>query len=79
MAESATHDNNDDKIAEMKVKFYRLIGAIPLKANSALMSSAKYKKLVEDVKLAKRQDKKEPRDFWLLKHYDVVQVSVIHV
>lgn len=58
----------------MKKKFYEHINERPQKANSFQMSSAKYYKLIADVKAAKSGVKKN-RHYWLLKHYDVVTIN----
>jgi hypothetical protein len=42
MAESPDN-NNREKLAKMKVKFYRVLEQVPLEANSAVMI-AKYEK-----------------------------------
>ena len=59
----------------MKEKFYEYINKIPQKANSYQMSSAKYFKLMNEVKVAKSGTNKENRHYWLLRHYDVINVN----
>ncbi|XP_015187651.1 PREDICTED: KRAB-A domain-containing protein 2-like isoform X2 [Polistes dominula] len=58
-------------------KFAEKLKSLPMSPNSAHMSSVKYKKLVEEVKCAKVSKRKKPKDFWLLKHYDVIQVQKV--
>lgn len=35
----------------------------------------RYTQLLEEIRTAKKLDKKTPRDYWLLKHYDVITVG----
>ena len=43
--------------------------------NCIFLTEFTYKKLVNDVKMAKMTTKKKPRDYWLLKLYDVMIVE----
>lgn len=59
----------------IREKFSENLKKLPVSANCALMSTAKYKQLVHDVKNVKSTGRKSPSDFWLLKHYDVIEVE----
>jgi hypothetical protein len=47
-----------------------------VKENSSLLTREKLLSLIADVKKSKTSDKKVPRDYWLLQHYDVLEVQV---
>lgn len=53
----------DAKINQMKCRFYKLIGKMNLKSNSALLSVQKYDSLLQKVKDVKQNRKKIPADF----------------
>lgn len=59
----------------MKEKFYEYIYNTPKRKNSFQISSTKYSKLITEIKLAKSGMRKDRRDRWLLKHYDVMKVD----
>lgn len=56
----------------MKTKFETLLSQRDVKCNSVLLSREKYQKLIQEVKRAKVTQKKTPRIYWLLKHYDIL-------
>lgn len=43
--------------------------------NCASLSKEKYESLIEEVSQAKSRKPKQPRDYWLLKHYDVLSID----
>lgn len=58
----------------MKQKFYECVLKKPPKSNSFLISSEKYRRLIEEVRKAKN-GKKETRHYWLLRHYDILNAN----
>jgi hypothetical protein len=58
---------------KMKYKFTELINRKETKANSALLTNEKYLGLLKDVRSVKECQKKLPRDYWLLRHYDILK------
>lgn len=65
---------DDQKRDEMKEKFESLLSKRNVKENSSLLNREKLLSLIADVKRCKKTSKKVPRDYWLLKHYDVLEV-----
>lgn len=61
----------------MNEKFIDLLNQTETKMNSALLTNDKYTKLIKDVKNAKEHGKKQPRDYWLLQHYDILVIGGI--
>ena len=63
---------------EMKRKFYEQLNAKieNKKSNDSILNREKYKLLIQAIQQLKRGDrKKEPKDYQLLKWYDVVQIG----
>lgn len=67
--------SDNEKKAAMKEKFESLLNKRDLKENSSLLTREKLLSLIADVKKSKTSDKKVPRDYWLLQHYDVLEVQ----
>ncbi|GFT04357.1 uncharacterized protein NPIL_451601 [Nephila pilipes] len=67
--------SDKEKIAAMKEKFESLRNKRDAKENSSLLTREKLLSLIADVKKSKTSDKKVPRDYWLLQHYDVLEVQ----
>lgn len=61
----------------MKDRFYEEINKSRSDAakNSVFLKVERYNKLIDDVMYAKTCDKKEPRMYWLLKRYDILEVQ----
>ncbi|GFO09888.1 integrase core domain protein [Plakobranchus ocellatus] len=61
---------------EVQGRFYDKLSQVRAKAAKTFvfLTKVSYQKLVNDVKKAKTTTKKEPRDYWLLKH-DVLSVE----
>lgn len=45
-------------------------------ATSVLLTREKYDEIVDAVKLMKTNGKKSAKEYWLSKHYDVIEVSL---
>ena len=62
---------------DMQWQFYNELSKV--RANAAktvfFLTEDSNQKLVDDVKKAKTTIKKEPWDYWLVKHYDVLMVE----
>lgn len=67
--------SDNEKKAAMKEKFESLLNKRDVKENSSLLTREKLLSLIADVKKSKTSDKKVPRDYWLLQHYDVLEVQ----
>lgn len=59
----------------MEEKFESLLNKRDVKENSSLLTREKLLSLIADVKKSKTSDKKVPCDYWLLQHYDVLEVQ----
>lgn len=64
-----------DKANEMKRKFHEALNNVTVRANSALIIAVKYSNLVQECKDVKKYEKKKPKHYWLMKHYDVIEVE----
>ena len=64
-------------ILNMKQQFEDELCKMRLSAatNQFFLTETNYKKLINEVQKAKMTPKKEPRDYWLLNHYDVMIVA----
>ena len=63
---------------EMKRKFYEQLHVKikNKKSNNSFLNREKYELLIQEISQLKRGDsKKEPKDYQLLKRYDVVQIG----
>ena len=63
---------------EMKRKFYEQLDVKieNKKSNNSFLNREKYELLIQEISHLKRGDrKKEPKDYQLLKRYDVVQIG----
>lgn len=60
---------------EMRSRFESAINRQKLRSNSCRFSRAKYDALIDDVLRVKREGCKIPRDYWLLKRYDVWELG----
>ncbi|XP_055947020.1 KRAB-A domain-containing protein 2-like [Argiope bruennichi] len=67
--------SDNEKKAAMKEKFESLLNKRDVKENSSSLTREKLLSLIADVKKSKTSDKKVPRDYWLLQHYDVLEVQ----
>ena len=64
--------------AVMKIKFYQKLNALieSKKDNNSFLSVEKYELLIQQINTLKHGNrKKEPKDYQLLKRYDVVQIG----
>lgn len=59
----------------MQKRFESLLNMRERKENSATLTRDKLLNLIAEVKKAKTVPKKIPRDYWLLRHYDVLSVQ----
>ena len=62
---------------EMERKFYEQLDAKTenKKKNNSFLNGEKYESLIQEISQLKRGQRKEPRDYQLLKRYDVVQIG----
>ncbi|XP_066978151.1 KRAB-A domain-containing protein 2-like isoform X1 [Macrobrachium rosenbergii] len=76
MTEESVVSGQESRYADMRQHFYKELFQVRANAakNCVFLTEATYEKLVNDVKNAK-SNKKEPRDYWLLKRYDVMVVE----
>lgn len=68
----------EQRIAEMKERFYSQLQIKREAANTknrTFIEKNRYEQLIEETKNAKTAEKKASRDYWLLKHYDVITVG----
>lgn len=61
----------------MRISYNRLLNSTELKQNSVHLSKRKYLQLIESIKRFKSNPtmRKSPRDYWLLKRFDVIKVQ----
>nr|XP_022902149.1 KRAB-A domain-containing protein 2-like [Onthophagus taurus] len=71
----------DKRVSQMRERFY---SHLCIKRKSATTKNCTfidyqwYEQLLEEIKNAKTANKKLPRDYWLLKHYDFITVGQKH-
>lgn len=68
----------DLPIVNMEQKYYKHLAEMRSKAakNSVYLTSEKYKSLVDEVSNAKKKtNKKNSRDYYLLKHFEIMMVD----
>ena len=67
----------ESRHVDMQRRFYDELSKVRANAakNSVFLNRNCYQQLVDDVKMAKTTIKQEPRDYWLVKHYDVMMVE----
>lgn len=65
----------NSNIEIMRKKFYEILSNRDLKQNNFLFSAEKIARLIFEVKESKERQKKVSRDYWLLKHYDILNVD----
>ena len=68
----------DQRYLLMKERFYselRIKRESASTKNRVFIDNLRYTQLLEEISTAKILDKKTPRDYWLLKHYDVITVG----
>lgn len=77
MSEGSVVPRQESRHADMQRRFCDELSQVRANAtkNCVSLTETSYQKLVDDVKKAKTTVKKEPRDYWLLKHYDVMMVE----
>lgn len=65
----------DKKVTEIKCKFYEALNNATVRANSDLITADKCGNLVQECKVVKKSEKKNLKHYWLMKHYDVIEVQ----
>lgn len=68
----------DQRVSEMRDRFYSQLRVKREAANTknrTFIDDQRYEQLVDEIKNAKTAEKKSPRDYWLLKHYDFITVG----
>ena len=68
--------------AVMKIKFYQKLNALieSRKDNNSFLSVEKYELLIQQINTLKHGNRKqEPKDYQLLKMYDVVQIGNVDI
>ncbi|KAJ8720835.1 hypothetical protein PYW08_006300 [Mythimna loreyi] len=71
----------DQLISEMRERFcsqLRIKRHAASTKNRTFIDDQRYQQLLEEIKNAKTAEKKSPRDYWLLKHYDFITVGQKH-
>jgi len=61
--------------SKRKEKFLKKLHERASECKSVVLSKEKYDAMVEEVVSVKIKGRQSTRDHWLLKHYDVLQVS----
>ena len=77
MSQPHAESSANDRVALMQVQFDGDISQLRSSSakKSVFLSDGDYCKLVLDMHAAKKKERKDPRDYWLLNRYDVMLVE----